>query len=350
MTVRLENICLNETDSIKQAMQLINEYGTRGAIVSSDDQLKGIVTDGDIRRGMLAELSLDDSVSKIMNTAPVVASSSFSKKEIISICDKHNIFVLPVLDEEQKLVNVYLHNKDLKSTLDNPVVIMAGGFGSRLRPLTENCPKPMLKVGSKPMLEILINNFYKAGFRNIYISTFYLSEVIKNYFRDGSDWGVNITYINETKPLGTAGALGLIKDNIDSNLPLILTNADILTTANYSSLLDYHNQNDAIATMTVREFEYQIPYGVIQSQNQKISEIIEKPKQKIFINAGLYVVEPELLKQIPSNEVLDMPSLLSQQIDTNKDVNMFPLYEYWLDIGRMEDYQRAQIDMLTLNV
>ncbi|WP_347361358.1 nucleotidyltransferase family protein, partial [Vibrio vulnificus] len=190
--------------------------------------------------------------------------------------------------------------------------LMAGGFGTRLRPLTDNCPKPMLKIGNKPILETVIRSFIKAGFVNFYISTHYMPELIHAHFGDGSEFGVNITYVHEESPLGTGGALGLLPNDLPKDLPLIMMNGDVLTKVDFQRLLDFHVSHDADATMCVREYDYQIPYGVINGEGNKITSMVEKPIQRFFVNAGIYVVSPRVIQSVPENHRIDMPTLLEQ--------------------------------------
>jgi NDP-sugar pyrophosphorylase family protein len=224
---------------------------------------------------------------------------------------------------------------------------MAGGFGTRLRPLTDNCPKPMLKVGGKPMLEILIDSFIKSGFNNFYISTHYLPEQIRDYFDDGSSKGVNITYVHEESPLGTGGALGLLPENM-AKLPLVLINGDILTKVDFGKLIEFHDNNKAESTMCVREYEYQVPFGVVEGEGNNVTSMIEKPIQRFFINAGIYILNSSVIDTVKPHNYLDMPTLLEQQIANSQTVVKFPIYEYWLDIGRMDDFNRAQRDYSSL--
>jgi NDP-sugar pyrophosphorylase family protein len=208
----------------------------------------------------------------------------------------------------------------------------------------------MLKVGGKPILETLIRNFIKAGFQNFYISTHYMPEQIENYFGDGTDLGVNITYVHEDEPLGTGGALGLLPDDLPKGLPLIMMNGDVLTKVDFQRLLDFHNENQADATMCVREYDYQIPYGVINGEGNKITSMVEKPIQRFFVNAGIYVVSPQVINSVPQNHKIDMPTLLEQHMEQRNNILMFPIHEYWLDIGRMDDFNRAQADIHSLGM
>lgn len=346
-----QNTLIAPDFSVRQALIIIDEEALRGAIVIDENRkLLGVVSDGDIRRGLLAGISLDEPVHKIMNNNPTVASIDFTKEQLIELMESKSILSIPVVNDEMIVVGLRtLHDSLSKPKVDNPVFLMAGGFGTRLRPLTDNCPKPLLKVGNKPILEVTLLSFIKLGFVNFYISTHYMPEMIKEHFGDGTKWNVKITYIHEESPLGTGGALGLLPSDLPV-LPLIMMNGDILTNIDFQKLLSFHCHNNADATMCVREYEYQIPYGVIQGKAGKITSMEEKPTQLFHINAGIYVINPEMIKKVKENQIVDMPTLLEQKIADNGNVMMFPIHEYWLDIGRMEDYKRAQSDILNLGL
>jgi NDP-sugar pyrophosphorylase family protein len=247
-----------------------------------------------------------------------------------------------VLDTEGKLVGLAnLHELLNKHRHDNPVFLMAGGFGTRLRPLTNNCPKLMLKVGDKPILEQILVNFVEAGFHRFFISTHYMPEVIREHFGNGEKWGVSIQYVHEDEPLGTGGALGLLPhDEID--LPMFMMNGELLTSLNLQSFLEFHESHGNVATMCVREYQHQVPYGVITSEGARIKSMVEKPIHRFFVNAGIYLLAPQLVKSVEHGTRIDMPTLLEREIDNGSTVNMFPIHEYWLDIGRMDDFNKAQ--------
>lgn len=350
MSHKWQNTLIGPTSTIREALQVIDSEALRGAIiVDGNNRLLGVVSDGDIRRGILSGVSLDSPVSNVMNTKPIITSKSASKQQIIELLESKDILSVPLVENGVVIGLHTLHDSLSIQKLDNPVFLMAGGFGTRLRPLTNNCPKPLLKVGDKPILEITLLNFIKSGFVNFYISTHFMPEMIIEHFGDGSKWGVNITYVHEEQPLGTGGALGLLPKDVPK-LPLIMMNGDVLTNINFQKLLDFHNNESADASMCVREYEYQIPYGVIQGQDGKITSMEEKPTQLFHINAGIYVVNPEIISQVKVNEKVDMPTLLERKISQQGNIMMFPIHEYWLDIGRMEDYKKAQADIHTLGL
>ena len=337
------NALINRDASLDQAIEVLDKAALRIAlVVDESDILLGTLTDGDVRRALLGQLSLDTPVREVMNTNPKTAGKDWTESRILAVMEQYEVLQLPLVNSDQKIVGLAnLHDLLNKHRHDNPVFLMAGGFGKRLRPLTNNCPKPMLKVGDKPILEQILKNFVDAGFHRFYISTHYMPEVIRDYFGNGELWGVSIKYIHEDEPLGTGGALGLLPhDEIDK--PLFMMNGDLLTSLNIHSFLEFHENHSSIATMCVREYEYQVPYGVVTSDGVQIQSMVEKPVQKFFVNAGIYLLNPELVKSVSLGTKVDMPTLLELQIDAGKSVNMFPIHEYWLDIGRMDDYQRAQ--------
>jgi NDP-sugar pyrophosphorylase family protein len=225
---------------------------------------------------------------------------------------------------------------------------MAGGFGTRLRPLTDEKPKPLLNVGNRPILETIISRFIDAGFHNFYISTHYKAEMIRDHFGDGSNWSVTIEYLHEDNPLGTAGSIGLLPDNI-IKLPIVMMNGDLLTKVNFEHLLNFHNEHGGLATMCIREYDFQVPYGVVDIENQYVTSIKEKPTHKFFVNAGIYILEPKIINYIDGNSYIDMPNFFETQIEKGEKISVFPIHEYWLDIGRIEEYEKANKEIIDIS-
>lgn len=348
MSYNWKNILIKPDQPIRDALQLIDSESLRIVLVVDNElRLLGVITDGDVRRGLLKNLTLDSPVRNVMNTQPLTARLGTARKELVRFMEQEQLLAIPLLEGEKVAGLETLQRVGQFSKYQNPVFLMAGGFGTRLRPLTDNCPKPLLKVGDKPILEIVLQSFIKAGFVNFYISTHYLPEMIREYFGDGSKWNVHITYVHEENPLGTGGALGLLPPDIP-DLPLILINGDVLTNVDFERVLEFHNKHNAAATMCVRDYEYQVPFGVINGEGNKILSMVEKPVQRFFVNAGIYVINPIIRKTVEQNTRIDMPTLLEHFISKDESVMMFPIHEYWLDIGRIEDYRRAQIDILNL--
>ena len=337
---------VNSDATLEQAIEVLDKAALRIAlVVDANDTLLGTLTDGDVRRALLKHLSLDTQVNQVMNATPKTAEQSWTESRILAVMEQHELLQLPLVDSEKRVVGLAnLHDILNKHRHDNPVFLMAGGFGTRLRPLTNNCPKPMLKVGDKPILEQILLNFVEAGFHRFYISTHYMPEVIRDYFGDGEKWGISIQYVHEDEPLGTGGALGLLPHD-EINQPLFMMNGDLLTSLNLHSFLEFHETHNGVATMCVREYEHQVPYGVITSEGAQIKSMIEKPVHRFFVNAGIYLLDPALVKSVEPGTRIDMPTLLEREIDRGKAVNMFPIHEYWLDIGRMDDFHKAQTEV-----
>lgn len=344
-----KTVAVPQNTPLEKAIGVLDKGGLGIVLVTDvDDILLGVMTDGDVRRALLRHQTMVTPVSEIMCTTPQIAELHWPREKLLSIMESTRILQLPVLDAGRRVVGLEtLHDMLDHKQLDNPVFLMAGGFGKRLYPLTQDCPKPMLKVGDKPILELILQSFADAGFHRFYISTHYLPEVIRNHFGDGSRWNVSIQYVHEDEPLGTGGALGLLPhDEID--LPIFLMNGDLLTRVDYRSLLNFHESQEGAATLCVREYESQIPYGVIKSDGHRVTHIVEKPVQRCFISAGIYMLSPELIRRVAPGERIDMPTLLEREIGAGRDVNMFPVHEYWLDIGRIDEFNRAQDEVRSL--
>jgi dTDP-glucose pyrophosphorylase len=332
--------------SIFDALQVIDKQALQIAlVVDSAQRLLGTVTDGDVRRAILHGISLDQPVSIIMNRQPKTVRIDENRDVILSIMKRYRLKHIPILDQTGHVVSMEILDDMVKvPKRENRVALMAGGLGKRLGELTQECPKPLLKVGDKPILETIIQNFIEYGFHKFYISVNHKAEMIKQYFGDGSNWGVDICYIHETKRLGTAGSLSLLPESLEQ--PLVVMNGDLLTKVNFKHLLDFHTEHKSQATMCVREYKIQVPYGVVKLEQQRLVGIVEKPSQQFFVNAGVYVLEPEILKLIPSEEFFDMPSLFDKLIKKKYETVAFPIREYWLDIGRMGDFEKANGDFV----
>lgn len=336
--------------TIEEAIDTIDKSALRIALVVDDNcKLLGTLTDGDVRRAMLNHVSLKIPVKEVMCSTPKISYPDWSRERVLSVMEHNSLLQLPVVDEDGVVVGLQtLHEFLDKPRFSTPVFLMAGGFGTRLFPLTQDCPKPLLKVGDKAILELILERFIDAGFHNFFISTHYLPELIHQHFGDGSGWGVTIRYTHEEVPLGTGGALGLLPHE-EINEPVILMNGDLLTKTNFQELLAFHNQHQSIATMAVRAYEHQVPYGVVENEGHLLRNIVEKPVNKFFVNAGIYILEPELIRDIQVGEKIDMPDVLKNWIAKGREVSTFPLNEYWLDIGQIEDFNRAQVEFRNLH-
>lgn len=337
----VENIKITSLSTIREALKIIDSGAMQIAIVvDENDRLVGTLTDGDIRRGLLNNLSLDDCIESIIFKTPTIATLSDTKEDIFQKALGKKLHQIPIVDDQYRVVGIKEIEELIRPRIkSNKVVLMVGGLGTRLHPLTENTPKPMLKVGNKPILQTIVEKFAEYGFINIVMCVNYKSHIIQDFFGDGSAFGVNIEYILEEQRMGTAGALSLLRSVPKE--PFFVMNGDLLTNVNFEHLLDYHISQNSMATMGVREYDFQVPYGVVNVEGSRILSIQEKPIHKFFVSAGIYMLSPETLNMIPKNEFYDMPTLFEVLIKEDKRTISFPIREYWLDIGRMEEYERA---------
>lgn len=345
----VKNIVLTKGDTVLKALELLDLHALRIVlVVDENNHLLGSITDGDIRRGLLKGQDLHASVESVMHTSPYsIEEDKLTNRQVFEIMREKRYLALPVIKNGQLVNIITLDDLIRTKRKENPVFIMAGGFGTRLRPLTDKCPKPMLPIGGKPLLETIISSLKEQGFYKFYISTHYLPEIIQNHFGNGEKFDIQIQYVHESEPLGTGGALSLLpRQEVD--LPFIVINGDVLTNMNFSKLIDFHISQNAVATICVREFQYQIPYGVVNSEQNNIQSMTEKPSYYFDINTGIYVISPTLLEQVEA-QFIGMPTILEQQIEKSQKVVSYPLHEYWLDIGQMEDYNRAQRDIINLD-
>lgn len=336
-----ESILVAPKTPIIEAIRIIDLSTLQIALVVDPQRtLLGTVTDGDVRRAILKGMDLSQPVAQIMNQKPIAADLNDSRESILAIMRATKIRQIPVVDGQGVVAGLELFNNLIQpAARENLVVLMAGGLGNRLRPLTNDCPKPLLKVGAKPILETILESFVEHGFRRFYIAVNYRAEMIKHYFGNGARWGADIEYLHEEKQLGTAGPLGLLPE--PPTHPVLVMNGDLLTKVNFQQLLDFHNEHRVAATMCVREYDHHIPYGVVQLDKHRLVNIEEKPVQRCFVNAGIYVLSPKALGIVPKNHPFDMPDVFKELIRRAEETAVFPIHEYWLDIGRMDDYQRA---------
>ncbi len=336
--------------NVLTAIKRMDTYGLRVLLVVDDDRhLLGIITDGDVRRYLLKQASLEASIESVMNKNPITASISESQDQLLMRMRSLGILHLPIVDEERRVIGMETFNSIYdKNTRDNWVVFMAGGMGKRLHPLTIDCPKPLLKIGDKPIIEILLENFTKCGFRNFYFSVNYKADMIRDYFGSGARWGVQIQYIEENDVLGTAGSLSLLPSVPEK--PFFVVNSDILTNINFGHLLDYHQEQKikTNATLCVMEHQHTVPFGVvsINDVDHKLISIEEKPTTNYFVNAGIYILEPDVLQHLSFNLYCDMPNFLMSLVRQGLSVSTFPIREYWLDIGHHDNLLRAATDYL----
>lgn len=346
-----KNYCIHPENNIHQAIARINE-NVKGIVLvdNEDNQLLGTITDGDIRRAILANISMDTPVSSLLDRKPdspypkpVTAHLDTSPESLLALMREKVVRQIPLLDDNNRVAGLVTMD-ELTPAIDLPlqVVVMAGGMGTRLRPLTEDLPKPMLPVGGIPLLERIITQLRDSGIRQLNVTTHYKPEKITDYFGDGKNFGVSLNYVNEDTPLGTGGALGLMPKPIE---PLLVINGDILTQVNFKALLTFHQEQKAMMTVAVRRYEVQVPYGVVESDGVHVTRLREKPQIGFFVNAGIYLLEPAVFEYIHGGKHFNMTDLIQWLLDAGQSVVSFPISEYWLDIGQHADYAQAQKDI-----
>lgn len=342
---RIKEILVEPNFQLGEAIRIVDRAGLQLAlVVDKAGKLVGLLSDGDVRRALLRGVMLEDSVESAMHTSPHFLRGDPSFAEAVELMRKERLRHLPILDSSSSVSGLFVKSDftELPSASDASVLIMAGGRGSRLGEITTSKPKPMVTVGQKPILEIIIENCINAGFRHVFVSLGYRKSQIRDYFRDGADRGIDISYLEERKPLGTAGALSLVPREYDSSL--VVLNGDVLSTINLSNLLQFHRERKVKATIAVRKHAIQIPFGVVETRGSSVKRIREKPISYHDVSAGMYVLEPEIFRKIPRGEYLDMPTLLSDTIEKGHEVCVFPLHEDWFDVGTPEDLEGARIN------
>ena len=336
---------LSSTATIQEAILNLDHVAIKIVLViDTAGKLEGIISDGDIRRGLLRGLQMSSPIATVVQTNPFVVPPDMARETVMQLMVANKIQQIPVVDDQRRVVGLHLWDQiTTPQARPNMMVIMVGGKGTRLRPHTENCPKPMLPVGDKPMLEHIIDRAISQGFNHFMLAIHYLGHMVEDYFGDGSKMNTRIEYIREDAPLGTAGALGLL--SCPPEVPFVVTNGDVLTDINYADLLDFHIRQHAAATMAVRTHEWQHPFGVVQTKGLDIVGFEEKPINRTHINAGVYVLTPAALNELSTNEHCDMPNLFERLKAKGERTLAYPMHEPWLDVGRMEDFQRAQVEV-----
>ena len=351
MTRTIADFFVKKEWSIRQMMACIDRNAKGIALVVDDAQrFIDTITDGDIRRAILRGISLEASVDELLlyknqlrPSQPLVMSEKTDRLVLLKLMQEKVVRHVPLLNEDQQVVElVTLDQLIPNKPLPIQAVVMAGGFGTRLRPLTIDTPKPMLPIGDRPLLERIVERLKLAGIHQINITTHHMPEKIMEHFGDGANFGVNIHYVNEDKPLGTAGAIGLLEEPTQ---PILVMNGDILTQIDFNAMLRFHREHKADLTVGVRQYELQIPYGVLECDGPYVKTIREKPAHRFLVNAGIYLLQPEVQGYIPKGTRFDMPDLIETILSKNGVVVSFPIVEYWLDIGQHDDYQRAIADV-----
>lgn len=335
--INFKKYIVSSNFNIKKTIIKLNQHGLKlVCVVNKKNYLLGTVSDGDVRRGLLKNFNLKDSIKKIMNKRPKTVKQINEADEINKIFFKYEIQAIPVVDRNGKLIDII--TKDKEKYYENFVYIMAGGRGRRMMPLTKSIPKPMLEYSGEPILEKILIKLKSEGFKNVIISINYLGKKIEDYFKDGKDFGLNVSYIREPKEMGTAGSLQKLS-NLKNNLPIVISNADLITNLKFKDMLNYHSFNSGDLTVATKKYEYQNPFGVILNKGKKVIKISEKPIYRFNVNAGVYVINHKLLNIVKKNQYLDMPKLIEKLINKKKKINIFPLHETWKDVGNPKDLE-----------
>jgi dTDP-glucose pyrophosphorylase len=337
----LQKLCIDVNDSIRKAMQAIDQGACEITLVlDCSRRLLGTITDGDIRRALLAGASLEDQASKFMNQNFTSVFSEISRSDVLDLMRAHSLKQIPVVDGNQELVGLHLLHEMIGAVpRENWAVIMAGGRGERLRPLTNNLPKPMIKVAGRPILERIILHLVGFGIKRIFISINYLGEVIQKYFDDGSLFGCKIEYLYEDEPLGSGGSISLMPEL--ATHPLLVLNGDLITQFDVEQMLRFHSSGKFVLTMAVYEYLHTIPYGVVEVSENKVMNINEKPTCTWLANAGIYILEPLLMKRVPKDVFFPLTNLIQECLDAKEPVGAFLLVDEWIDVGRKKELDKA---------
>lgn len=305
-----------------------------------DGRLVGAVSDGDVRRGLLSGSGLEDRVETVMNRSPATVAPTASQGVVEELKSRRGIRVVAVVDDSGRMVDVVAEGEQIATPLPTPVVLMAGGRGQRLYPITKDIPKPLVPLGEVPMIDIILGRLHDQGFRRVHVSVNHLGHLIEEHLGDGSEHGLEITYLHEPTPMGTAGAMAQLRDAINS--PFVVMNSDLLTQVDLRSMLAFHAGAAAVATIGAREYGFEIPFGVIRREGDRVTALAEKPYHSELVSAGIYVLEPRALSLLVADEYCDMPTLLGRLMDDDQSVRTFEILDEWIDVGRPEDLERAR--------
>lgn len=341
----LADYFLGPVATIRDAVRRIDRGASQTALVVDDERrLLGVVTDGDVRRAILRDISLDSPVSEIMSATPKVMLAGTPNVEVLRHLQLHSLHQIPVVDDGNRVVALRTIDEFMRTDrLPNTIVIMAGGLGTRLKPITNDIPKPMVPIGGRPLLETTIMAMITQGFFRFRISINHLGNVIEDHFGDGSNWNADIQYLRETEALGTAGSLNLMTEQPDH--PMIVMNGDLLTSVDFAKMLAFHQAKSAAVTMGVRDHRVEIPYGVIECDGAFLTRILEKPSTDYLINAGVYVIEPWVINLVEEGRRFDMTDVCEAVIANGSPVGVYRIEEYWRDIGQITDLRIAQSEI-----
>lgn len=336
------DLCVPPEMPLTEVIRTITETAKQIAlVVDAQGRLKGTITDGDIRRGLLRGLGLDATAAEVMKENPIVAGPGLARETRIRYMREGRVKQLPLVADDGTLVGVELLDDMASGAADDTwVVIMAGGLGTRLRPITETIPKPLVEVGGRPVLETIVERLAAQGFTKVFLALNYKAEQVRAHFGDGHRWGVEIGYMEEETRMGTAGALTLLPSAPPG--PFLVMNADLVTDIDFRRLLNFHADHAADATMCVREYKFEVPYGVVETAGNRILRLTEKPTHSYFVNSGIYALDPSVLDLVPRGHFYDMTTLFDDLLARGGHGVVFPVHEYWIDIGQLPDLERAR--------
>ena len=343
----VKKLFVSPKTSLSDVIKTIQDGEKQIALVVDNGQhLLGTITDGDIRRMIVSSRHLDTVADEVMQQSCTVAREGASSAEIFELMRGRTLRHIPLVNEDRKVVDLaWISDLISQNDIDISAVVMAGGFGRRLAPLTDTVPKPMLPVGGRPIIDRIIQQLRETGIRRITVTTHYQADQITEYFGDGKQFGVDLSYVREDHPLGTAGALGLMNHSDD---PVLVVNGDILTRLDFGAMVAFHQESKADLTVAVRQYDFEVPYGVIECQGWDVRSLSEKPKFNVLINAGVYVIEPSVYQHVPQDQYCDMTDLIQLMIQQGRSVVSFPIIEYWIDVGQPTQYKKAQLDQKAL--
>ncbi|MDF1522506.1 MAG: nucleotidyltransferase family protein [Trueperaceae bacterium] len=344
MSTDWRHAIITASATVRDAMRAIEAAHIQIAFVTDEaDIVIGTITDGDVRRGLLAGSTLDAPASHVMKRGAVTAQVGADHEQLVSLMRREGVRQVPLVDDRGRIVDVRLLDGAFAvPERPNEAILMVGGLGSRLGELTAHTPKPLLHVGRRPLLETILERLIEHGIRRFHFAVNYRAEMIRTHFGDGTRWGVRIDYVQEPKRMGTAGALALLSE--PPSVPFIVMNGDVLTTLDFSRLLEHHTDHRAAATIAVRDYTTQVPFGVVEVHGHKVVDIVEKPVLNHYVSAGVYVLDPLCLDFVRARESLDMPELLQRLMAANKDVVHYEVHEYWRDVGRPDDLEAAHAE------
>jgi dTDP-glucose pyrophosphorylase len=341
----VDDVLVAEEATLREVLERLTKSGKQCAVIVDESRrLRGIATDGDLRKAILRGVSLEAPVTQAMNRSPLVGPPDMSPAAAMALMRARGIRHLPLADVDRRVTGVLLLDELLDvPAVSNVAIVMAGGEGRRLKPLTETTPKPLLRVGGKPLLEIMLERLRAAGFRRVVMTLHYKRDMIEDYFADGTRFGLQITYRYEETPLGTAGALRELADEVDR--PFLVVNSDILTKCDFRAMLAFHARHRADITVGTVPYSVDLPYGILQVDGERLAAVTEKPRLDFTINSGIYVISPPALAAMPCGVRIDMPELIAAQMQSGGSVVAFPIREYWLDVGRHGDFDKANRDV-----